>query len=391
MERATLRDSAAPDDKSYRLWGLTATTFRFRTSSTADPDNLEGSEADIFSYLRAHPGSSMDDMRTHVPSLGEVGYEAYNRARNTVAGMVDRGILEIAGEMPLEEADPRYERVAKCDVCGAASANHPIILWKHNTPVVRCTSCGMAYANPRWKAEYLFGRYEADYWGEYAEKIKQTALDPIANQALYDPPLNYLEAVRRNWRVLDVGCASGEFLAAAQTRRWQVYGVEPAPTGAALAARIPGATIHAGTLDTAPWPDAYFDGVTLFEVIEHLQSPRAYIEKIARLVRPGGMLVLTTPNIHSLTYFLLGRRWDAVGPNEHLYLFAPKTLQRLLESCGFTTHHMHTLGTNPGTWRRWLRYPLLQRLTPVMQAASYPVTRRFLLGDAIFLVARRKE
>jgi 2-polyprenyl-3-methyl-5-hydroxy-6-metoxy-1,4-benzoquinol methylase len=333
----------------------------------------------------------MDDMRTHIPSLGVVGYEAYNEARHTVARMVKHGILEISSEMPLEEADPRYERVAICDLCGSPSSNHSIILWKHNTPMVRCTSCGLVYANPRWKAEYLFGRYTPDYWQDYADKIRHTAIDPAANQAFYAAPLNHLEPVRQTWRLLDVGCATGEFLSAAQARHWQVYGVEPSPIGAALAERVPGATIHTGTLDTAPWPDAYFDAVALFEVIEHLQSPRAYIEKIARLVRPGGMLVLTTPNIRSLAYFLVGRRWDPVGPNDHLYLFSPKTLQRLLDSCGLTIHHMHTLATDTTTWRAWLRYPLLQHLAPLLRHASYPLTKPFLLGDSIFLVARRAE
>jgi 2-polyprenyl-3-methyl-5-hydroxy-6-metoxy-1,4-benzoquinol methylase len=383
-----VRLSAAGADKSYRLRDLSATTFRFRVKPGAQIPHLEGWEADILAYLQAHPNSELNDLRTYVPSLGEVGYEPYNKARHTVADMIDRGILEISGEVPLENVDPRYERVAKCDLCGAPSTGHPILFWKHNTPVVRCTSCGLVYANPRWKAEYLFGRYTPDYWDTYTDKIKTTAIDPARNQTLYAPPLNYLEIVRRNGRVLDVGCATGEFLAAAGAREWQVYGVEPSPIGAALAERVPGATIHTGTLDMAPWPDCYFDGVAFFEVIEHLQSPRAYIETIGRLLRPGGMLVMSTPNIHSLAYYMLGREWDVVGPNDHLYYFSPRTLQRLLRSCGFAIQHIHTMTTNVATWRRWLGPSRLRNTAPAIRALPGVVWKRFMLGDTIFLVAR---
>jgi 2-polyprenyl-3-methyl-5-hydroxy-6-metoxy-1,4-benzoquinol methylase len=349
---------------------------------------FEGRKADILAYLLAHPNSELNDLRTYVPSLGEVGYEPYSWARNAVADMVDQGILEISGEVPLEHVDPRYERVEKCDLCGSPSADHPVLFWKHNTPVVRCTCCGLVYANPRWKAEHLFGRYTPDYWELYSDKIRSTAIDPARNQAVYAPPLNYLEMVRRNGRVLDVGCASGEFLAAAGGRGWELYGVEPSPIGAALAERVPGAVIHTGTLDTAPWPDGYFDGVAFFEVIEHLQSPRAYIAMIGRLLHPGGMLVMSTPNIHSLAYYMLGRNWEVVGPNDHLYYFSPRTLVRLLRSCGFAIQHIHTMTTNAETWRRWLEPSGMRNVASAMRALPSVVWKRWLLGDTIFVVAR---
>ena len=69
--------------------------------------------------------------------------------------------------MPLPEVDLRYEPVAACAVCQAPSAQHPIVLWKFNTPVVRCDTCGLLYANPRWKDEHLFGSYDPEYWAGY--------------------------------------------------------------------------------------------------------------------------------------------------------------------------------------------------------------------------------
>ena len=333
----------------------------------------------------------MDDMRTNVPSLGVLGYEAYNEARNTVARMVQRGILEISGEMPLEAGRPPLRAHRNRATCAGRRPAAIKSSSGNTTPHRTLHNLRSGLCEPPLEIGVPLRQIHARLLGGYAEKIRRTAIDPVANQALYDPPLNYLEEVRREWRLLDVGCATGEFLAAAQARDWHVYGVEPSPIGAALAERVPGAVIHTGTLDTAPWPDAYFDAAALFEVIEHLQSPRAYIEKIARLVRPGGMLVLTTPNIRSLAYFLLGRKWDVVGPNDHIYYFAPRTLDAPPQQLRLHPTHIHSLATDISTWRRWLRFRPLQPLAPRLRAISPPLTDRFLLGDAIFLVARRTE
>src|SRR5438876_12334195 len=118
--------------------------------------------------------------------------------------------------MPLEEVDFRYERLSYCDLCGAPSSGHPILFWKYNTPVVRCTTCGLLYANPRWKAEHLFARYTEEYWELYTRKrVGATPLDQDAaheRQAFY---LWKLEPAFLNGRLLDIGCATGDFLSAA--------------------------------------------------------------------------------------------------------------------------------------------------------------------------------
>ncbi|MBF6614425.1 MAG: methyltransferase domain-containing protein [Chloroflexi bacterium] len=380
-----MRESAAPGDTRYLLRDLDHTPYRFRLNSE-NHTSIGSVEADIIAFIREHPGSTVKQIAEHVlPDW------AYNDSRALVVRLVDKGILELAGLAPLESVDLRYERVSACDLCGAPSSGHPIILWKYNTPVVRCTGCGLLYANPRWKAEHLFGRYTDEYWQQYSDKISQIVGDLAANLARYDPYLNVLEAVRQSGRLLDVGCATGGFLLADKNRGWEVYGVETSPISAAQAKEVSGGQIHAGTLETAPYPDGWFDGVTLMDVIEHLQSPRAYVERIARLVRPGGIFCLSTPNIRSLGYKVLGRNWTEVGPNDHLYYFTPRTLTRLLEACGFTIHSMQSMGVQIHTWQRWLRYPALYRLAPLLYRTTLPITNRLLMGDSLYVVARRNS
>ena len=381
-----MTDSASPDDRAYKLRAISATPFLFRVRKGARlPES--GTTGEIVRYLLDHAGAGMTELRTCIPALGEPTYEAYQHARDQVARLVEAGVLEVCGEVPLEEVDPRYERVPACAVCGAPSSSHPVLFWKYNTPVVRCTTCGLLYANPRWRAEYLFGRYTDDYWELYKDRLQNRQSYVEHEQGRTDHYLWTIEHGFSTGRLLDVGCATGEFLAATQARGWQAYGVETSPASAQIARELTGAQIHTGTLDTAPFEQGSFDVITMFEVIEHLQSPRSYIEIISRLLRPGGLLAISTPNIRSVSYRLLGRDWDVVGPNDHLYYFSPRTLQRLLADHGFAIHTMYAKGTDPAVWKQALRFRALQPLASPLARLTAPLVARFMQGDQIYLVA----
>jgi 2-polyprenyl-3-methyl-5-hydroxy-6-metoxy-1,4-benzoquinol methylase len=368
---------------------MDASPLRFRVVAGHHLPTLGPLEASVLAHIEAHPGATATDAHA---CLSPVGDPEYGQVRSAVVGLVDMGLLKVDGQVPLEQVDQRYERIEACDLCGSPSDDHRIVFWKHNTPVVRCSECGLLYANPRWKAEHLFGRYgDAAYWAEYAGKIEQTAVDPVANLARWSPYVIHLESLGPRGRLLDVGCASGEFLVAAQSRGWEVYGVEPAPLAAQQARQATGAHIEIGTLEDASYPDGWFDAITLWDVLEHLQSPRAYISHIARLLRPGGLLSLTTPNIRSGAYKLLGLDWHVVGPNEHIYYFTPRTLTRLLTGNGLAVHSMDTFATPVDVWRQWLRPRALQPLAPLLHKATTPIARRLLLGDGLYVVARRSR
>lgn len=372
------------DFLDYKLRERSVVNLLFRAVDGARLP-LSGATGEIARYVRRHPGISIGDIAANVPLPEAEGYE---QMRAHVVRLVDAGVLEAYAELPLEEVDERYERIASCEVCGAPSDGAPVVLWKYDTPVVRCANCGLLYANPRWKAEHLFGRYTTDYWETYEEKQAGRQNDAEANQERNAYYLWTLEPVFSNGRLLDVGCATGNFLVAAKEKGWQVHGVETSPLSARIAQEATGGEIHVGVLDTAPWPDGYFDAITMFDVIEHLQSPRAYIERIARMLRPGGFLAINTPNIRSLSYRMLGSRWSVVGPNDHIYYFEPRTAQRLLTGCGFDIHLIRSETTDIQVWEQAIRFKPLARA--MCKLATPPVTR-LMLGDAFYMVARRKE
>lgn len=134
-------------------------------------------------------------------------------------------------------------------------------------------------------------------------------------------------------RLLDVGCGKGWFLAAARDAGWRVVGVEFAPTSAA-AARV----TH--RVDVVPGDflevslDGEFDVVTMWHVLEHLADPAAAIARAAELLRPGGLLLVSVPNIDSLQARFGGEQWFHLDLPRHLFHFGPRSLTAIVERAG---------------------------------------------------------
>jgi len=188
--------------------------------------------------------------------------------------------------------------------------------------VVRCNTCSHAFcilpADDIWKnyqsvvdAEYL-SREEAHLLT--AEKVVETMQRYIPSGIL-----------------LDVGCATGDFLAVAKSR-YAVEGLELSQWSSDIAKKR-GFTIHTCTLSEIP-PEKKYDIVTLFGVIEHFESPAQEIARISRLVRPGGYVFIWTGDIDSWLARLLGRKWWYIQ-GQHIQFFSRTSLDRVFSDVGF--------------------------------------------------------
>ena len=133
-------------------------------------------------------------------------------------------------------------------------------------------------------------------------------------------------------RLLDVGCGKGRFLAAARDAGWDVVGIEFAHASAE-AARANGVDVHEGDFLDVALPGG-FDAVTLWHVLEHLPEPLAAVARAADLVRPGGRVVISVPNINSLQARLGADSWFHLDLPRHLFHFGPRSLTALVERSG---------------------------------------------------------
>jgi len=145
-------------------------------------------------------------------------------------------------------------------------------------------------------------------------------------------------------RLLDVGCSRGDFVAAAAQLGFAAEGVEPAPH-IAEAARAAGRAVHTGLLEEQAFPAARFDVVSLFEVIEHLRAPLPLLAECRQILRPGGILIISTGNTASWTTRAMKARWDYFRIDQdagHVSFFNPRSMALLAARAGFEVAALST-------------------------------------------------
>ena len=229
--------------------------------------------------------------------------------------------------MPRERLRP-----APCPLCDADTARR--LVTKRGCDVVRCTACGLVFVWPQPRPEELEALYSAG--GYHAE------VDEAERRRTFARRLAQIEDLApRRGRVLDVGCSKGYFLDVARAEGWDAVGVD-LNRNAVDEAQARGLDIRHGDLDAQGFEDGSFDVVTLFDLLEHTSAPRATLAECRRLLRPGGVLVASTPNIGGLvprvTYWLFARTlgaWDHPTPPGHLVQFSRRTLRKMLEGAGY--------------------------------------------------------
>jgi 2-polyprenyl-3-methyl-5-hydroxy-6-metoxy-1,4-benzoquinol methylase len=127
-------------------------------------------------------------------------------------------------------------------------------------------------------------------------------------------------------RLPDVGCGDGQFVHLVAQQGWQGTGIDSDSTAVESGRKKHGLNLIAGDFQTANFASGDFDVVTMCHVIEHLPDPVACLDKCRRLLKVGGRLVVTTPNLRSLGHQRFGRNWRGLEPPRHLHIFAPNTL-----------------------------------------------------------------
>ena len=149
-----------------------------------------------------------------------------------------------------------------------------------------------------------------------------------------DAEFRYLPKPRPGQRLLDIGCGNGDFLLNARDAGWDVMGVDPDPKAVA-AARQRGLTVSVGSIELFAGESDCFDAITLSHVLEHLHEPVQFIHAVHRLLKPGGVVFVDTPNIESRGARRWGRNWRGLETPRHLVLFSRAGLVGLLNAGGF--------------------------------------------------------
>ena len=144
----------------------------------------------------------------------------------------------------------------------------------------------------------------------------------------------YLNRIKPS-KLLEIGCGSGEFLNYMQIAGWQVEGIDfDAKAIESVRAKY-GINARVGSLESFRYAEKYFDAITMNHVIEHVPNPVALLQECYRILKPGGYLVIVTPNINSWGHQKFKTNWRGLEPPRHIHLFSEATLQKCGKKAGF--------------------------------------------------------
>lgn len=305
----------------------------------------------------------------------------------------DRSLLSHEGIDELE--------TTPCLLCGSTSSHVlytlPDLLlgFPGSFTLVRCGDCNLVYQNPRPSPSEIGFYYPPEY-------------DPFIAPPWANPDrvtqLVHLYGLKKRWRlvekwaprrsnqrtILDIGCATGVFLAAGSDD-WLKIGVELTAEAAAFARQQFGLTVHQGMLEQAPVEAKSFDVVTMWDVLEHVHDPRRTLSYIHYLLRPDGILIVRVPNLDSWDAALSGRYWAGLDQPRHLFVPDEATLTHLLQQAGFVIVEYLCLSGTYGvltlSWRFFLRHWVHnERQRRIAQSVLNNLGTRLLLSPLLWIV-----
>jgi 2-polyprenyl-3-methyl-5-hydroxy-6-metoxy-1,4-benzoquinol methylase len=211
-----------------------------------------------------------------------------------------------------------------CRICGGNTLPHLLNVRGHN--LHRCSNCGFVQVTNAPSATELEAIYREAYFGH--SKYQDQATLRAENQRRLGLLRQY---VGGGGQVLEAGCGDGSFLYEAKPY-YKMQGFDLAPAGVNLArAKNPDIAqqIWVSPLETLDLPNAYFDAICLWDVIEHIWNPRMVADHLLCALKPGGLLLLSTPNIDTVIARLMGKRWAFMTPPEHLSFFSQASIHQL--------------------------------------------------------------
>ena len=200
--------------------------------------------------------------------------------------------------------------------------------------IVECQGCAVLRTLPEMSEVELASFYPDDYWGGPEPSQKWISSSQFEKT-------QFLSRCRLSGggSILDVGCGSGFFLRALESRKWERWGIETSPGASKAAEAVIGSGhVFTGTLTGSSWEASKFDVVTFWSALEHTNEPQMNLREARRIIKTGGTLIVQLPNAASFQAQLFGGDWFALDAPRHRYHFTLAVLERLLTETGFEVY-----------------------------------------------------
>jgi 2-polyprenyl-3-methyl-5-hydroxy-6-metoxy-1,4-benzoquinol methylase len=263
-----------------------------------------------------------------------------------------------------------------------------------------CNNCGLIYLNPRPTPDEINRYYPTGYEPHHTAN---TSTDQWHKKRMHQIQLHYVETKRpQKGTLLDIGCATGDFLKEAKDNEWYVQGIEMIPEAAQVARNQYNLPILTGAVESIPLPVNKFDVITLWDVVEHLTQPAEVFNRCFQALKPDGWLIFAIPNLSSFDRFLFGNSWVGWEAPRHYYFFTEQTLSQMMHKTGFKLIDTKCLVGGKGVFQLSFKtrfqksnfWPLLEKILPLLLTILWPyrqLSYRMNKGSVITYAAQKQS
>ncbi len=234
-----------------------------------------------------------------------------------------------------------------CPTCG--SENTSKIYEKRGLNFEICKDCETVFGNPRPTTAMLEQYYNEAKYYEYWNKYIYPQTEQIRRVKIVCPRAERITAICQRFNIplntlIEVGAGFGLFSEELQKQGTfkEIIVIEPTPS-LADSCRRRGLKVIESPVEKVKLKQKTVNVVASFEVIEHLFCPREFITSCASLLSPGGLLVISCPNIKGFDLIVLKEVADTITP-EHLNYFHPESIKQLVRQCDFEVLEVSTPG-----------------------------------------------
>lgn len=199
--------------------------------------------------------------------------------------------------------------------------------------ISRCVKCSLVMQNPRPAPDAMANLYPDDYEPHSMSMNDETLDEIVAGQ---ESRRTLLEKHVPKGKNLDVGSGDGRFMLCLKRAGWEVEGCEFVERMARYQREQLGLNVKNCDLLSAKYSPAEFDSITFWASLEHLYNPLEALVEAARILKPGGTIIISLPNFHSLERVVFGEYWFPLQLPHHLFFFTPDTMRKTVEKAGMT-------------------------------------------------------
>ncbi|MDD5449069.1 MAG: class I SAM-dependent methyltransferase [Candidatus Omnitrophica bacterium] len=200
---------------------------------------------------------------------------------------------------------------------------------KGKITLIRCLDCDLIQVED---AKGAFDITNYDYYKARLLLTQKELYNPVTTKR-YVNLLTRLTQYRKNNAILDIGCGEGHFLCMAKEMNWNVKGIELAEHAVKICQKF-NLDVTCSEFLESDLPSDHYDVVMMSEVLEHITRPKEYLVEVNRVLRTGGILIMTTPNFNCITRILLQAKWSLIH-NEHLFYFTPASIKKMVSDTLF--------------------------------------------------------